>query len=67
MEVPCFKLEDMPPIVLKVFDQDEDEKKEFIGSSVINFEEGLRSNWIKLNETSLATPKWISLRYSYKL
>lgn len=62
--MPFFKLEDMPPIVLKMFDEDENNKNEFIGSSIVDFEEGLRLNWIKLNDTSLPTPAWIPLRYS---
>lgn len=54
----------MPPIVLKMFDEDDNSKNEFIGSSIVDFDEGLRSNWIKLNDSSLPTPAWIPLRYS---
>ena len=64
MEVPYFPLEETPPIVLKIFDEDKGDKKEFIGSAIINVAEGLNAGWIKLNELQVPIPVWTPLRYS---
>lgn len=64
LEVPSFTSEEEPPIVIKVYDEDEKNKKEFIGSAVINIEEGLKAGWIKRNDINIPTPIWLPLRYS---
>lgn len=53
----------MPPIVLKMFDED-NKKNEFIGSHFVYIDEGLKTGLIKYNEGSIPSPQWIPLRYS---
>lgn len=61
--MPLFDLNDMPPIVLRVYDEDA-KKNEFIGSSTIYVEEGLKNGLIKINEANVPSPQWLPLRYS---
>jgi len=58
-----FDLAEMPPIVLKMFDED-NKKNEFIGSHFVYIDEGLKTGLIKYNEGSIPSPQWIPLRYS---
>ena len=64
LQVPSFESEEEPPLIIKVYDEDEKTKREFIGSAVINIQEGIKAGWIKMNELIMPTPIWLPLRYS---
>ena len=62
MIVPFFKIDEMPPFIIKMFDRDTF-KDEYIGHQIINLKEGIREGFVYFNRTDAPDPKWIHLDY----
>ena len=63
MIIPLFDIEDSPPIVLKVFD-DDTFGSDFIGGAIVDITKGLKEGFVKLNTSDVPDPKWVQLKYS---
>lgn len=54
--------DDAPPIFVRVYDKDQNEKNDFLGSVILDIKTGLKEGWITMNEKP--SPKWFDLHYS---
>ena len=52
-----------PPIIVKLFDYDRI-GRDFLGSAVVNVQDGIKEGWILYNKKVLPEPKWVELKYS---
>lgn len=57
-------LEECPPIIIKIYDYDEDGKKDFLGSAIVDVKQGVNEGFIRFNSKEKVIPKWINLKYS---
>lgn len=63
LQIPYFDAKDSPPIIVKLFDYDLI-GRDFLGSAVINVQDGIKEGWIFYNKAQLPEPRWIDLKYS---
>ena len=59
-------METCPPIIVKVYD-DDTFGSDFMGSTVVDVEKGLKEGYINFNKTENPDPKWMNLKISIKI
>lgn len=62
MQIPFFPEKQSPPIILSLYDYDVI-GKDFLGSVVVNVQDGIKEGWIMYNKPQLPEPKWVDLKY----
>lgn len=67
MRVPVDKLEDSPPLLVKLYDWDEFSSDDLIGVCYINLSKAFLEKSLLVNMNQIPTPKWYPLKYSSDL
>lgn len=62
MIVPYFGIDEMPPLIFKMYDKDTF-KDEYMGHQIIYLDKGIHEGFVSFNQTSPPEPKWIDLDY----
>ena len=63
------KVEEYPPIIINMFDEDRllgKETREFIGSCMLDVQKGIEQKWISLNERETLKPVFHELEYGFR-
>ena len=60
------RVEDSPPIILKIFDEDVT-SDDFVGSVFVYLDQGVKEGYITINQQNLPKPKWLPLKLSNKI
>lgn len=59
-----FPFEECPPIILHMYDADT-VGKDFIGSCLLNVQQGVEKKWIAWKENYAPKPVWHDLEYGF--